>query len=196
MELDKIATGQHKAKYLTIEGRRCRIDANIAPLIDGLQRLGIKTFSSCGASCGGWCKLHHKLITKRARYTSPRTGKSYTYWKFRQPKQCSESVWLVFESTYDAARFLNVCSRPEDDEVLRDKMLGQHGPKRGCSHSWLWKSKADDLNDRRVMDHRGYWVGKRQGPPKFDFYMACIFPHAHLELVTERVLARCKKDGV
>ena len=192
-------TRQHVAKYLTIDGRRVRIDANIAPLIDGLQRLGIMTFSSCGASCGGCCDLKHRLISKRAwmveRY-GPDRGKRITYWKYSKPKQCENSVWLVFETTADAARFLNVCSRPGDPEDLRDMMKGQFGYRGKPSLSWKWKSHVDDLNDRRYMDHRGYWVGQRQGNPKFDFYMYLVFPHAHLDLVTERVLARCKKDGV
>ena len=37
-------------------------------------------------------------------------------------------------------------------------------------------------------DHRGYWVGKRSGPALFRFDAHLTFPHAHLDLVTRRVL--------
>lgn len=194
MELEKISTGQHKARYWFDGERRCRIDANIYDLIDGLNRLGVVTGSSCGGSCMGWCKRKHRLA-KVTTITVNEKGKRKRVkcYHYSQPKACRESFTISFGNTAMAAKFMNLVYRESDPEKLRDHMQG-HGRKQ--SHKWFWGHSIDDFNDPRHMDHRGYWVGKRLGPPRFDFWSIVVIPHAHLKLVTERVLERCRRRGV
>lgn len=193
MELAKISTGQHVARYLTVNGRRVRIDANIYDLIDGLLRLGIRTFSSCGADCGGWCRRKHRLVKVTREWdTWQGKRKRVNVHHYARPKLCKESVWLVFETTQDATRFLNVVYSESDPGHVRSGMEGVGAEQ----YRWIWGVHASDVNDPRYMDHRGYWVGKRTGKPRFDFIAGVVFPHVHLDLVTQRVRARCTKSGV
>ncbi len=128
MTCEKITHGRlkgcHKARYVVINGIRTRIDANIAELIIGLMRVGIKTVNSCGAGCGGWCRRKHVCV-----------GKCGTFFKRRMTKLCRESVWLIFETPDDASRFLNIVYRESDPEKLRDHMRGSG---RRQSHAWNW----------------------------------------------------------
>jgi hypothetical protein len=187
MELKRTPkTGQHVTKVVYLDGVRSKIDINIAPLIEGLFKLGIKTFSSCGAGCGGWCGCSrtHKLL-KKVKHKNKYTGKEEVLSFYRTPKRCAQSVWLVFETMEDASNFLNVAYREDDPQDIQDYMLGQGGSN---SNAWHWSCNTTDLNDHRVSDSRGYWVGKRVGPAVFGFNAHLTFPHAHLELVTRRVL--------
>ena len=185
--------GAHKAKILYLDGRRCRIDRDIAPLIEGLFKLGIRTFSSCQNTCGGYCNLKHPKA--RRCYRDTKTGKVVWENGRRKTKWCHESVWLCFESCQDGARFLNAVSRPDDSEKLRFQMgEGRAGSRKRPSHDWLWKVVADDINDGRCMDRRGYWIGKRRAPSrKYSFFMVLVMPRAHLSMVTERVLEKASK---
>lgn len=184
-------TRQHVAKYLTIDGRRIRIDANIAQLVSGLDRLGIRTFSSCDSGCGGWCKRKHKQLPDTSEWTKVKGKKTLVKVSHhKKPKQCSESVWLAFESATDAMKMLNVVYDNDDAEKLQCHMQG-FGRKQ--SHAWVWNVGVDNINDRGFMDSRGYWRGTRFGPAKFDFFCNVVFPHAHLGLVTQRVIDKCNK---
>jgi hypothetical protein len=152
---------RHETKVLYLDGKRCLIDRNIAPLIDGLFKLGIHTTGSCEADCGGWCNRKHPIVNG-----------------FHGPtEQCLKSVWLAFDTADDGMRFLNTVSRPEDDSMLREQM-------RGFSYGddvWQWRHYISTVNSPQ---HTG---------PMFVLWINCIFPHAHLKLVTDRVLAEANK---
>lgn len=179
-------TRKHHQKSFLWEGERVWVDERLINLIPNLFKLGIFTFSSCQASCGGWCNRKHRLITKRAWYLEK--GKRVYYWKYAKPKACKESIWLVFPSTKDAMKLLNVVYRDDDPEDLKRQIEGYGwGTRRKKELSWIWKTKTWDVNDQRHMDHRGYWVGKVSGPPKFDFFCSVVFPRAHFDLVCQRV---------
>lgn len=188
MELTRTPkTKQHQAKILCLNGLRVRIDVNIVPLVEGLYKLGIKTASSCGAGCGGGCNKNHRSlgICKYQPFKRYGNNQVYTYHKTHTPKACAHSVWLIFATPKDAEAFLNIVYNPDDSQKLQDYMLG-YGSKN--SYAWNWGNMLRDDNDHRVGDHRGYWSGKRIGPPKFSFRMGVVFPHAHLDLITQRVL--------
>lgn len=188
MKLEKISTGQHKARYLHINGERVRIDTNIYHIIDGLNRLGIVTGTSCGGDCMGWCRRKHRRTNKRFYYTNRRTKKREWCYRYHTPKQCSESFTISFQDPGHAARFMNIVYREADPEKFRDHIQGQG---RKQSHAWTWKHWLDDFNDPRCIDHRGYLVGKRVGPPFFNFRSIVVIPHAHLKLVERRVFEAC-----
>lgn len=62
MKSKKNSRKQHATKIVYINGKRCFIDEDIAPLIKKLNKLGIFTGSSCQASCEGYCgkEKHNK----------------------------------------------------------------------------------------------------------------------------------------
>lgn len=176
-------TKQHISKIVFINGIPRRIDKNIVSLIDGLNRLGVSTVSSCGGDCGCCCKRKHKLLyTKRCN-----KYKGYTFYKYKKPKKCEQSVWLAFASVRDAEKFLNIVYRESDCQKLKDYMLGFGN---GNTNAWSWRSGLVDVNDNRCIDHRGYWVGKKTKSSKWRFDCHLTFPHAHLDLVIDRVNER------
>lgn len=201
MELAKIKHGRfrgtHVNKRLNIDGRYVRVDVNIADLVEGLNKLDILTWGSCGGSCMGHCRRKHRLIEVRNTYYMDENGKKRRtkLYRFHKPKLCRESISIAFETTKDALRFMKVVFRASDPKTLQDHMQG-FGRKQ--SHAWSWHCKIDDINDQRVYSSKtGKQVGPGIiGPPRFDFYCVVVIPHAHLTLVTERVLERCLKRGV
>lgn len=190
MELPKIKSGLYKgahvARYMQLGGRRRRIDTNLYDLIDGLNRLGIVTQNSCGGSCMGWCKRKHRILKKTWVIDH---GKRVQCTHYSKPKLCRESFTITFQDTSTAAKFMNLVYRESDPEKLRDHMQGGG---RKQSHAWTWSHRLEDFNDRRVW-YSNRVRGKKISPPNFDFWSIVVIPHAHLELVTQRVLERCKR---
>lgn len=186
---------KHKARYLILNGQRTRIDADIAPLIQALHDLGVRTFSSCQGSCMGHCGRRHKrgpLTT----YTYS-DGTTETYRKRIYPRRCLETVTIAFETAVEATKFINLVYRHTDNEELRDQMRGEGSPPR--QHLWAWSPKLDgsvgcDLGDD-WMTKRGHWVPIPKRPFKLNFEMLCLFPHSQLQLVTQRVQEALTKMG-
>lgn len=174
----------HKQKFVWISGKRILIDEDIAPLIGGLSSLDIQTVSSCQADCGGVCRRKHRIISIKDEIHRNKPGKMFEH---HMPKLCRESVWIVFWTAEDAAKFMNIVYNRSDPPKLRDQMQGS-GAKN--SHAWNWYCRAMNINDLRYRDHRGYWVGKAPKKDKFDFFVHLTFPRAHLSLVTERILKK------
>lgn len=182
-------TGKHHQKVIRFNGERILVDEHLAPLIDGLLRLGIFTFSSCQAGCGGACRRKHKRFPDTRELVN---GREECIQHYKLPKLCKRSVWLVFVSMTDVTKFVNLVYRKTDSNKLREQMSGV-----GVSQSLAWNFHVTmtDLNDQRYIDHRGFWVGKKSSPPKMGFYCHLVIPRAHLQLVTDRILQACKKRG-
>lgn len=179
-------TRKHRQKSFLQKGERVWVDERLINLIPNLFKLGIFTFSSCQAGCGGWCRRKHKLITKRA--WALEKGKRVFYWKYSQLKACLNSIWLAFPTTKDAVRFMNLIYRDDDPKELKDAIQGfGRGFKSKDDPKWIWQISPWDVNDNRVLDHRGCWLGEIKGPPKFDLFCSVVFPRKHFDIVCRRV---------
>lgn len=174
----------HKRKAVWISGERVLIDEDIAPLIQNLNDLNITTISSCQNNCGGVCRRKHRVISIKNEFIHNKPVKTFEY---HIPKICQESVWIVFWTAKDAAKFMNIVYNRSDSPKLQSQMQGE-GTKN--SHAWNWYCHVENINDRRCIDHRGYWMGKPPKKDKFDFFVHLTFPRAHLNLVTERVIKK------
>lgn len=177
--------GQHKAKYMTIDGHRVRIDVNIYNLIFYLNKLGIRTMSCCGADCSGRCGLKHKVIKKEIIW-NPKTKKNEIWSFVDKPKQCQQSAYIEFVHRTDIVKFANIVYDKSDSEEIHLAMQSQ-----GLKNKWKWCISLRDINDNSYLDSRGYVVGKKFNSPKMDFNYLVIIPHAHIDLVTKRVSEKC-----
>ncbi len=177
---------RHKTKILYLDGVRCRIDRDIAPVILALDALGVGTYSCCQGSCMGRCGRKHKR-GRKLTYTN-KDGTTGTYWERIYPKHCLETVTIAFNTTTEATKFLNLVFRHADAEPIRDQIRGL-GSKR--SRRWIWCSSIDgdrrcDLGENYI-SRRGSWVPMPRRPFRLTIGMLCLFPRAHLPLVTQRV---------
>ena len=82
----------HTAKILTYNGRKVKIDKDIAPLLSKMWKLGIKTSNSCQGQCATFCQHKQKIITYK--------DKSTLYTKIKT-KYCNDRIWIVFQSPQD-----------------------------------------------------------------------------------------------
>ena len=176
-------TRKHRQAAFHFHGHRILVDRGLKPLIEALFNLGIYTSASCEAHCGWGCENRHQRLPDTHEWDKY-SKKQITVMNTRYSKACYEVAWMVFPRIVDARNFLNIVYSDSDPERLRDSMEGV-GEKK--SRRWIWSMKPSDTNDNRCMDHRGYWIGKRTGPPMFDFDCSLTFPRAHIELVTSRL---------
>lgn len=120
----------HKSKTLKFDGYNVRIDAEIAPLLSKLWKLGIRTTSCCQAVCSKKCK--HKKIIKTYRDGS----KLHTHTK---TKHCYNRVWVCFESATDLQNFYNIVAEyvlDKDDEGTMYAFINGWGSKKFEQDVW------------------------------------------------------------
>ena len=176
----------HRAKILYLNGQRTRIDFAMAPFIQSLHDLKIETFSCCQGSCaGGRCGRHHKRSGELESYTNEE-GKVVSFRKRVIPKRCQETVYVGFPTPRDASRFLNVVYDAGDSEELRDQIRGEGSLD---SDTWIWVPDIDgaEVPEENRITRKGNWIVKPKKPFQLTIGMLCLFPRAHLAMVTARV---------
>lgn len=92
--------GRHKAKILTYDGVKVRIDKEIAPLLSNMWKMGIRTVNSCQAHCSFKCD--HKIKKH------PKDKEGYTFYESLWTDHCQDCIWLVFEHALDIELFYNI----------------------------------------------------------------------------------------
>lgn len=187
---DRLPSGTHRTKIVFLDGQRSRIDEAIAPLIEDLFVIGAQTYSSCHAGCGNWCDRRDKHKWKKVERLVKVEGKNKWVQKYVKryvgSDRCQRSVWLVFKTASNAARFFQVVYRRDDPEPLRDMMMGVLW--NNDELKWTWKHFLDDKSVG--YEHSSTNDPPKEvfyGPPSFDFHTVCIFPHEHLDMVMKRV---------
>lgn len=163
MGIDKLPCGRHPAKFLILQGQRVLIDADLAPLIAALDALGIRTTSSCQASCAGRCHRKHKRLPNGS--FRDKHGKVQPISRSQRPKACRESFYLSFLSVEDGEEFLDILREGETDEDLLSAMT-ECGRR---DRRWIWSFSFND-------------------PPR-PYSFICLIPRRYLEYVTAKVCA-------
>jgi hypothetical protein len=174
----------HRAKILYFDGRRIRIDFLLAPLIQALHTLGIETTSCCQGSCAGHCRRRHYATGKPITYTNS-DGTKGSYRKKIVPKRCQETAYIAFPTPAAASKFLNIVYDHKDPEELRFQIRGEGGH----PNTWIWDADIDGcvVESENRVTRRGCWVTKPKRPFNLTIGMLCMFPRAHLTMVTDRV---------
>lgn len=142
--------GRHKAKLLTYNGRKVRIDEEIAPLLSNMWKLGIRTSNSCQENCSFKCNHKYKIHPEK-------DGTTYqeTLWT----KSCLNCVWLVFEHALDAELFYNIVA----EYVPADK---DDGTMYADIQGYNWKKRPGDVWTLNCYA-RNYGVEGHFGRPKW-----------------------------
>lgn len=194
--------GRHPFKWLTFDGRKVRIDEDIAPLLSKMWKLGIRTTNSCQAQCNFVCKHKYKTIKYK-------NGTSFT--SHNKTKTCYNSVWLAFETVSDIELFYNIVSEyhPDDDNSMYSKMscdrfvpTGPSNKYRHGTEGWSFHFLMSNVGTKGHWG-RPNWGGKRStvqmwiedGCDKCEFILQpqITFPRTHIEYVEGRLNQALKR---
>lgn len=203
----KRKSSRHPFKWLKYDGRNVRIDVDIAPLLSNMWELGIRTGSTCQASCCYSCKHDWKVAKQKdgtELHTHPKTD------------HCYDHVWITFEDVASYERFLNAVAVYEpwrkDDSAPPSMYELMCETKKSWGKSPYYTGNNDRWEVNFYPDNDGvigHWKrhttnGKRDGfnmwcedgCKKNDFRVSVQlhFPRKHLALVSERVAAAAKEQ--
>lgn len=194
-KLPRTRDGRHQFKWMKFDGVSVRIDKDIASLLSKMWKLGIRTTNSCHGSCSFMCK--HKYIVRKSKHGD--------YYKPVPTKDCHDSVWLAFESSFDVELLYNIVAEypgNEDDGTMYSKMccgrfVTTKGSKfRRSPEGWAFMFL---LENNGVSGHWGRPVfnGRRStqemwiedGCERNDFVIQpqITFPRAHIKWVEDKL---------
>jgi len=204
MKDDLTKDGRHRFKWKTYDGEKIRIDRQIAPLLEKMWALGIRTTNCCQASCNFNC--NHKIKAH------PVDEDGCQFFETIETKDCYNNIWIAFESARELEKFYNIVAEySEKDESMYhlmscDRQLYTKGQKRSkyrSKDSWAF---IFIFFNNGVKGHFGRPVenGKRlsynvwieDGCDHNDFVLSpqITFPQKHLAYVEQRLnLALAKK---
>jgi hypothetical protein len=192
----KTKDGRHKFKWRIYDGRKVRIDEELAPILDKMWKLGIRTTNCCQQHCSFACG--HKHNVKKMKDGSE-------YFKVIRTKRCGKDVWIVFESCKDVERLYNIVAEYDssyNDETMYNKMSAGRFIQTGATK---YRSSIEGwafsffMNNHGVEGHWGRptFNGKRStremwiddGCEKNDFVIQpqITFPRKHLKYVEQRL---------
>lgn len=189
MKVSLTKDGRHKFKWLTYEGQKVRIDADIAPLLTSLWTLGIKTTNSCHAQCSFTCG--HKTKTTKLE------DGGYCLSPIKT-KDCDNNVWIAFESIQDLEKFFNLVAKYDTSrgsmyELMNcDLFVQTTGKYNYTKDAWAFSFYMRNMG---LLGHFGrpMWRGKRMkhevwiedgcGKNHFRVQPQLTFPRKHLPYI-------------
>jgi hypothetical protein len=108
---------------MTFDGMKVRIDKDIAPIIEMMWFLGIRTISSCHGHCSFECS--HKINIYKDE-------DGFTVHSPILTDHCHDSVWIVFEQAHDIEKFYDTIAEYSDEgksaktATMYDHILGHY----------------------------------------------------------------------
>lgn len=181
--------GRHRAKLLEYDGRRVRIDEEIAPMIQSMWKLGIKTSNSCQGACSFECD--HKI----KKHPVAKDGSQY--FEKIKTKHCRDCIWLVFESTKDAELFYNcVAEYVKGYEPSMYMNINGFDRKKNARDVWILDCSARNngvlgrwskATRNGVRNTYQTWEEDRCETNNFIIEPQLTFPRKHLQYVEKRL---------
>jgi len=192
-KVTKTKDGRHHFKWMTYQGKKIRIDKDIAPLMTLLWRFGIETTNSCHAMCRLNCT--HKYVKRM----DPKYGDMVMY--PIKEEHCGQYAWLVFNSVADLEHLFNLVA--EYGTEMYDLMgCGGHLLGRGKTRykvpldKWIY---SFNLENRGVQGHWGrpmingkrstqeMWTDDGCEENQFVLTPQVTFPRKHIAYLVQRL---------
>ncbi len=195
--------GRHRFRWMTYDGYKVRIDRDIAPLIEKMWKLGIRTTNSCQAHCNFNCS--HKIKVH------PVAKDGTQFFETIKTKHCNNNVWLAFESVREVEKLYNIVAEYDTKEGSMYELMscdrglftrGQKKSKYRKDDSWAF---TFIFFNNGVRGHFGrptengkrlpyeIWIEDGCGKNNFVLSPQITFPRKHLSYVEHRLDLEIKK---
>lgn len=172
---NKTKDGRHHFKWMKFKGGNVRIDIDIAPLIANMWKLGINTTNSCQAD--------HDLGWRCCPDTKPSS-------------ECTQYVWLAFESARDLEVFLNTVSKytpgPQNENDMYHHINHMWFGRRDDKKDWMIKASCQNYGEQvrfKFSSNKKPTQVIFDGSGKNNFIMQpqLSFPREHLPYVEQKI---------
>jgi hypothetical protein len=183
--MSKTKDGRHHFKWLKYNKQNIRVDADIASMIQKMWKLGIETCGSCQEHCSFNCKHKYKYVKDEDGIKCLNKIKT---------KNCYSDIWIVFPSSEDLEKFLNVVAEysPEKNSVY-ELILGNKKLKDSWSYLYPRPENLGTFGHwgRPTVNGKRHtyevWIEDGCKKNNFKIEPQLCFPRKHLEYVNQRL---------